>query len=110
MARYEGMEEMVGHLQARLAVGAPPLERSEPDMSMPSAPGGADEGHAHAVERVMYLLREAQELRTLLNAAQARALTQAEGDDLLGLLGQVLQELWSCESVLHRITPSDARP
>jgi hypothetical protein len=109
MARYEGMDQIVGHLQLQLAVGAPPLERSEPDMSIPSAPGGADEGHAHAVERIMYLLREAQELRTILSAAQSRALTQAESDDLLGLLGQVLQELWSCESVLHRSTPSDAR-
>jgi hypothetical protein len=103
------MDEIVGHLQARLAVVAPPLERSEPDMSIPLVPGGADQGYAHAVERIMYLLREAQELRTLLSATQGRALTQAESDDLLGLLGQVLQELWSCDSILHRITPSDAR-
>jgi hypothetical protein len=108
MARYEGMDEIVERLQSRLAQGIPAPERSEPDMSL-TAPGAAGASHPErytdAVERIMRLLREAQDLRTLLGTARSGSLSQAELDDLLGLVGEVLQELWSCEAVLHRFAP-----
>jgi hypothetical protein len=98
------MDEILQHLQTRLVEGAPAPERTQPDMSFTRAPARADD-YADAVERIMLLLREAQELRILLGSEAVRALTQSEHDDLLRQLGKVLQELWSCEASLHRPAP-----
>jgi hypothetical protein len=100
------MDEIVERIQARLAQGVPAPERSEPDMSMRAravAGTGQQEPHTEAVERIMRLRQQAQELRSLLGSASSKRLSHAETDDLLGLLGEVLQELWSCEAVLHRV-------
>jgi hypothetical protein len=101
------MDEIVERLQVKLVQGVPAPERSEPDMSVPArgVTGTREERYADAVEGITRVLREAQELRGLLASAKTGSLSQVELDHLLGLVGEALQELWSCEAVLQRVAP-----
>jgi hypothetical protein len=103
MPRYEGMEELLQRLNSRFGQpnDAPLRVRAGP----PQGAGTQTESqqYALAIESVMRLLHEAEQLHALLNSETVRSLTSGEHDDLVGLLGKVLQELWTCEVALQRV-------
>jgi hypothetical protein len=50
------------------------------------------------------LLRQANELREMVVAEDARILTEGRREHLLMLLGQVLEELWNTEATLQGVS------
>jgi hypothetical protein len=107
MTRYEDMDDLILRLQGRLGQ---PEQASEdgiralaPGAGMPPASGAYDE----AVEQLVLTLRDAQACRLLFTPDRICTLPHQERDELLTILGQVLQELWSCESALQRVAPYD---
>lgn len=106
MARYEGMEEIIQRLTLRF--GQEDGERQTPGQATGSFLGTPIENqqYSEATQSTMRLLREAEHLHDLL-AGGAGTLSQREHDDLLVLLGTLLQELWNCEVCLQRVAPYD---
>jgi hypothetical protein len=107
MARYEGMDEIVQRLQARMTEGSFPPDRPQPDMTRHSNEQSDENQYAVAVEKVMLIRRDAHELRALLGSDNIRVLNHLEQEDLLSLLTRVQQELSSCEAALRGMAPHE---
>lgn len=105
MPRYEGMDEILKGVSKHLTT------RSAPAVEEVAAPRPLqphiDPPFVRAEAALTRLNADAEKFRDLLAAEAVQTLSQEEHDHLLALLGNVLQELWSCEAALQRVAPYD---
>lgn len=104
MARYEGMDDILRHVQESLVEPAPGPEslRVPPPTLYSPVP---DETYNLAVDGLMVLLRDTESLREVLLPGGMQAFSKSEHDELVSLLGKVLHNLWACETALQRVAP-----
>lgn len=99
MPRYEGMDDLLEQVRARLGV-LDPVPRTEDD---------ATELGQHfeaALEIVLLLVRDAGQLREQLGSGKVDRLTSEEREEIRSLIGKALRELWSCKALLERTPDS----
>ena len=109
MPRYDGMDEILERLRGQMQVSQPAV--GEVRGGEPRAPSvtASDPSYATVLENVLLLLRDVENLRTLLTPQRLRSLTGEQEQELLALLGKVLQELKSCEAALDHVPQRDER-
>ena len=104
MARYEGMDDLLKRVREHLSTAAEPAG-DEGVVTKGPVPAAIDDQYERAVDRLNTLLRDAVQFRDALSPSGGKALSHAEIDELLRLLGRVLAELWTCESALQHVAP-----
>jgi len=108
MPRYEEMDEILGRISGRPADELEPAPHSPgPGVDAMPAISLRTSVHDSAMMAMRRLFGEAEALHELLAPEQVATMTQEQHDELLSLLGKVLQELWQCEVALQRVAPYD---
>jgi hypothetical protein len=107
MARYEGMEDILRRIGLRSGQDAISEARPPRGGSASVELTMERQHYARAVENIVLLMHDAEQLRDSLTTESVHSLTQEEHDELLGMLGKALQELWACELALQRVAPFD---
>lgn len=101
MSRYEGMDRLLEGVRERAQRS--PGERVRQELP-PSGARMTPEQYDTIVGNLTNLLRQANELREMVVAEDARILTEGRREHLLMLLGQVLEELWNTEATLQGVS------
>jgi hypothetical protein len=106
MPRYEGMDEILERVRTRL--GVEDTARQTGTGQGPSVQMAAPEGpYDRALEGLILLLHDAEQLRRLLSPEQIHILTPEQCDELRSILTKVQQELWRYEASLERAIQLD---
>ena len=101
MTRYEGMEELLQRVRQQLKVDEskqPKQTQRETVFPVPRE----DERFVMVLEQVLVLLRQVDQVCTLLGEEQIPFLNKEQGDDLSRLLTKGLNQLRDCASGLQR--------
>ena len=105
VARYEGMDDLLEqvrkHLQADAGSIRSPKPARQPDVA------SCDESYQTALEHMLLLLRDAEQLRAHLTPGNLSTLSLEQFGDLQKHLFRVLQELYSCDTALQHFAPGD---
>lgn len=97
MARYEGMDELLGRVRGRMAEEqAVDVETPSSDLGMPSVQ------YESALNRILTLLHEAEELHDVFKDPGYQEMPMGQIEDLLSILDTVQRELRRCEAVIQR--------
>lgn len=107
MARYEGMEDILRRIGLAAGQDTGRATRPQPAVVTATELTPEKQHYARAVENIVLLMNDAERLRDSLTTESVHSLTQEEHDELLGMLGKALQELWACELALQRVSPFD---
>lgn len=104
MPRYEGMDDLLKGVRERLEGDHAGAEEASSDgggytVSMPLE----SQAYERVISHLVLLLREAEKLREMIGSNAGAGLDDDQSDHLLGLLGQVLEELWTCEAMLQGV-------
>jgi hypothetical protein len=105
MARYEGMDEMLQRMRERLGQPEMPLEDPATSTVLEFPVPFREQQHFRALDQARALLNGAEQLRDSLRPEYLGTLAPEQQEQLLSLLGQILQELRSVESALQRRAP-----
>lgn len=97
MARYEGMDELLGQVRGRMTdEQAAGLEIQVSDRGMPGV------AYESALNRILTLLHEAEQLHHVLKDPEYQEMPMGHIEDLLSTLDSVQRELRRCEAVIQR--------
>jgi hypothetical protein len=104
MPRYEGMDDLLQRVRDRL--GVMDLEEgSGADASAVPDASYRNEQYESALEVLLLLLRDAEQLGELVTPERLYSLTGEQHDDLQSILSKALRQLWSCKAALERVKP-----
>jgi hypothetical protein len=98
------MDEILERLRGRVQVPTTPAQGGTPRGAAVAARDGS---YAEVLESVILVLRDVENLRSMLTPQRLRALTGDQEQELLTLLGRVLQEMRSCEAALDQVPRRD---
>lgn len=97
MARYDGMDELLDGVRGRMAdEQAAGSETPASDLGMPGIE------YESALNRLLTLLRDAEQLHDLLKDPKYQDIPMGQIEDLLSTLDSVHRELRRCEAVIQR--------
>lgn len=106
VARYEGMDDLLQRLRMRIEPQvATPAPRAVAPVTK-DAPRGSMQ-YRRLGGSIEQLLRRAEQIHDLLTTESFHALSVAEQDELLAMLGKVSQELTGCEAALRQRAPRE---
>lgn len=96
MARYDGMDELLGRVRGRTA------EKQAAEVEIVEPRVAASLEYESALNGVLALLREAERLHDALKDPWYREMPMADVEDLLTVLDKVQRELRRCEAAIQR--------
>jgi hypothetical protein len=104
MARYEGMDRLLQGVRERIEAGQSRAQVARSEHPLPLGVSVRDVTLDSMIGSLGILLREAQELREMVVSTESYTLSEEQRDRVLTLLGQVLEELWTCEASLQGVS------
>jgi len=106
VARYDGMDDLLEQVRKHLQTqAAGPPQNLKPTRQSDGAQ--YDESYQAALEYMLLLLRDAEQLRAHLTPGNLSTLSLEQFGDLQKHLFRVLQELYSCDTALQHFAPGD---
>ena len=104
MRRYEGMDDLLQGVRERLQGVKARVEESRGESPFTYAVPVSTETSDSVVGSRGVLLREAEHIREMVAGEDMMScLSDDQRDHLLALLGQVMEELWTCEAGLQGV-------
>lgn len=103
MARYEGMDKLLQGVRERMEAGQDRVRQPRLLAPFPANMPGREVAVDSMIGSLGILLREAGEFRELVVSPETGTLTEDQRDRVLMLLGQVMEELWTCEASLQGV-------